>query len=205
MHEQLQMTVRPVGDTPTDEVLAVAAVLALEWAAPYVDVTIGGKGTYIVEPDINAVAGLLRLKPERAERMRLAGRAALQVGDSEIHLVENNEGDWNLTEELDSWWATGVALEAASFTASTPVGHAIAEILNFSRTDDQRAVELLENSQGWALEQTDRLISQIATENPRRIADLLVSLSADLDIVNDTHALLRARYQADIELMGRNR
>ncbi len=205
MHERLQITVHPVGDMPTDGVLAVAAVLALEWAAPYADVTLGGKGPCIVEPDINAVAGLLRLKPERAERMRLAGRAALQVGDSEIHLVENNEGDWNLREELDSWWATGVALEAASFTASTSVGHVLAEILNFSRTDDHRAVELLENSQRWALEQTDQLISQIATENPRRIADLLASLSGDLDIVNDTHAVLRGRYQADIEVMGRNR
>ena len=44
MHERLQITVHPVGDMPTDGVLAVAAVLALEWAAPYADVTLGGKG-----------------------------------------------------------------------------------------------------------------------------------------------------------------
>ncbi|MEC9270219.1 MAG: hypothetical protein VYC75_06485, partial [Actinomycetota bacterium] len=186
-------------------VLAVAAVLALEWAAPYADVSLGDEGHCLVEPDITAVAGLLRLGPERAERLRLAGRSALQIQESEIHLVETSEGTWGLTEELDPWSAAGLALEAATFVASTPVGHALSEILNITRMDDHRAVELLQNSQTWASEQIDQVIRQIATENPRRVADLLASLSTEVEALSDTHSVLKARYQADIELMERNR
>ncbi|MEC8921335.1 MAG: hypothetical protein VX558_01740, partial [Actinomycetota bacterium] len=65
------------------------------------------------------------------------------------------------------------------------------------------AVELLHDSQGWALKQVAQVIGQIATENPRRIANLLASLSAEVETLSDTHAVLRARYQADIELMQR--
>ena len=204
MRDWLQIAVRPAGDTPTDGVLAVAAVLALEWAAPYADVSLGDEGHCLVEPDIIAVAGLLRLGPERVERLRLAGRSALQIQESEIHLVETSEGTWGLTEELDPWSAAGLALEAATFAASTPVGHALAEILNISTVSDQHAVELLHDSQGWASKQVAQVIGQIATENPRRIANLLASLSAEVETLSDTHAVLRARYQADIELMQRN-
>ena len=205
MHERLQIAVRPVDDKPTNGVLAVAAVLALEWAAPYADFTLGDDGLCVVDPDSDAVGGLLRLSSERAERLRLAGRAALQIDDSDIHLTENHEGDWDLAAELDSWSAAGIVLEASSFTASTPVGRALADILNISRIDDQRCVDVLDTAQSWAVKQLDQVVSQLAAQNPRRITDLLASLSGDLDTLSDTHSVLRARYQADIELMGRNR
>ena len=205
MRDRLQIVVRPLSDAPTDAVLAAAAVLALEWAAPYVDVSIGDEGPCVIEPDINAAAGLLRLPPEKAERLRLAARAALQIQEPEIVLVETSEGGWGFAEELDPWSAAGLALEAATFVASTPVGHALSEILNITRMDDHRAVELLQNAQTWASKQIDQVISQIASENPRRLADLLASLSTEVDMLSDTHSVLRARYQADIELIGRDR
>ena len=205
MHDGLQIVVRPLSDAPTDGVLAAAAVLALEFAAPYADVSIGDKGPCVIEPDINAAAGLLRLPSEKAERLRLAARAALQIREAEIRLVESGEGDWGFAEELDSWSAVGLALEAATLVSSTPVGHALSEILNITRMDDHRAVELVHNSQTWASKQIDQVISQIASENPRRVADLLASLSTEVEALSDAHSVLRARYQADIELMGRNR
>ena len=205
MRDRLQIVVRSLSNAPTDAVLAAAAVLALEWAAPYVDVSLGDEGPCVIEPNVNAAAGILRLRSEKEERLRLAARAALQIRDSEIHLVETSEGDWGFAEELDPWSAAGLALEAATFVASTPVGHALSEILNITRMDDHRAVELLQNSQTWASEQIDQVIRQIATENPRRVADLLASLSTEVEALSDTHSVLKARYQADIELMERNR
>ncbi|MEC8829147.1 MAG: hypothetical protein VX832_10095 [Actinomycetota bacterium] len=103
------------------------------------------------------------------------------------------------------WSAVGLALEAATLVSSTPVGHALSEILNITRMDDHRAVELVHNSQTWASKQIDQVISQLASANPRRVANLLASLSTEVEALSDTHSVLRARYQADIELIGRNR
>ena len=44
MTDQLDIVVTPTDDHPTAQVLAIGALLALEWAAPYVNVTIGHVG-----------------------------------------------------------------------------------------------------------------------------------------------------------------
>ena len=73
MNDQLQIVVRPHDDQPTNQVLAVGALLALQWAAPYARTTIGSDGQFVTEPEIDAVGGLLRLDSERTERLRLRG------------------------------------------------------------------------------------------------------------------------------------
>ena len=202
MDDQLQIVVRPHDEHPTNQVLAVGAVLALQWAAPYVHTTMGSDGQFVTEPEIEAVGGLLRLDPERTERLRTAGRDAVRDGESEIHIVEDQKGNWNIPTQIDSWWATGVALAATSFTATTPTGIAIAETLAVPNRNEQQAIELLERSQDWALQQIDEALRAIADRNPRLLANLLLSLSAKVETLTDTHALLRARYQADIETIG---
>ncbi len=202
MDDQLQIVIRPHDDQPTNQVLAVGAVLALRWAAPYVHTTMGSDGQFVNEPEIEAVGGLLRLDPERTERLRAAGRDAVWDGESEIHIVEDEKGSWNIPTQIDSWWATGVALAATSFTATTPTGIAIAETLAVPNRNEQQAIELLERSQDWALQQIDEALRAIADRNPRLLANLLLSLSAKVETLTDTHALLRARYQADIETIG---
>ena len=79
---------------------------------------------------------------------------------------------------------------------------AIAETLAISNRSEQRAIELLEHSQTWALQQVDELLRVTADRNPRLLANLLLSLNAKVETLTDTHALLRARYQADIEIIG---
>ncbi|HAX06031.1 MAG TPA: hypothetical protein DCX77_10170, partial [Acidimicrobiaceae bacterium] len=96
MNEQLRIIVNPVDSQPTSQVLAVAAVLALEWAAPYVHSVIGVDGQFVIRPEIDAAGGLLRLDAERSERLRLAGRDAVSEDESEIHIVEDDKGDWNI-------------------------------------------------------------------------------------------------------------
>jgi hypothetical protein len=162
----------------------------------------GSDGQFVTEPEIEAVGGLLRLDPERTERLRAAGRDAVWDGESEIHIVEDEKGSWNIPTQIDSWWATGVALAATSFTATTPTGIAIAETLAVPNRNEQQAIELLERSQDWALQQIDEALRAIADRNPRLLANLLLSLSAKVETLTDTHALLRARYQADIETIG---
>jgi len=200
--DQLQIVIRPHDDQPTNQVLAVGAVLALQWAAPYVHTTMGSDGQFVTEPEIEAIGGLLRLDPERTERLRAAGREVVHDGESEIHIVEDQQGNWNIPTQIDRWWATGVALAATSFTAATPTGIAIAETLAISNRDEQRAIELLEHSQDWALQQIDEALRVIADHNPRLLANVLLSLSTKVETLTDTHALLRARYQADIETIG---
>ena len=202
MNDQLQIVVRPHDDQPTNQVLAVGALLALQWAAPYARTTIGSDGQFVTEPEIDAVGGLLRLDSERTERLRASGREVAHDGESEIHLIEDHKGSWNVPAHIDSWWATGVAIAATSFTATTPTGMAIAETLAISNRSEQRAIELLEHSQTWALQQVDELLRVTADRNPRLLANLLLSLSAKVETLTDTHALLRARYQADIEIIG---
>jgi len=202
--DQLQIVVRPHDEHPTNQVLAVGAVLALQWAAPYVHTTMGSGGQFVTEPEIEAVGGLLRLDPERTERLRAAGRDAVQDDESEIHIVEDQKGNWNIPTQIDSWWATGVALAATSFTATTATGIAIAETLAVPNRNEQRAIELLEHSQDWALQQIDEALRAIADRDPRLIANLLLSLSAKVETLTDTHAVLRARYQADIETIGQH-
>ena len=68
MNDQLQIVVRPHDDQPTNQVLAVGALLALQWAAPYARTTIGNDGQFVTETEIDAVGGLLRLDSERTER-----------------------------------------------------------------------------------------------------------------------------------------
>ena len=204
MDDQLQIVIRPHDDQPTNQVLAVGAVLALQWAAPYVHTTMGNDGQFVTEPEIEAVGGLLRLDPERTERLRAAGRDAVQDDESEIHIVEDQKGNWNIPTQIDSWWATGVALAATSFTATTATGIAIAETLAVPNRNEQRAIELLEHSQDWALQQIDEALRAIADRDPRLIANLLLSLSAKVETLTDTHAVLRARYQADIETIGQH-
>ena len=202
MNDQLQIVIRPHDDQPTNQVLAVGALLALQWAAPYALTTIGSDGQFVTEPEIDAVGGLLRLDSERTERLRASGREVAQDDGSEIHLIEDQKGSWNVPARIDSWWATGVAIAATSFPATTPTGMAIAETLAISNRSEQRAIELLEHSQTWALQQVDELLRVTADRNPRLLANLLLSLSAKVETLTDTHALLRARYQADIEIIG---
>lgn len=204
MNDQMQIVVRSTDDQTSNQVLVVAAVLALEWAAPYANITIGQHGEVIVDPKIEAIGGLLRLSPERTERLRASGRDAIHGDDTEIHILENDEGSWGVHGELNTWWATGLALAASSFTARTPVGHALAETLSITRRDDNRAVELLEESQHWALTQIDAAISTFAKNNPRRLGNLLLSATTEVEAVAEAHALLRSRYQADIEKIGRD-
>ena len=59
-----------------------------------------------------------------------------------------------------------------------------------------------DSSQTWALQEVDELLRVTAERNPRLLANLLLSLSAKVETLTDTHALLRARYQADIEIIG---
>ena len=204
MNDQIQIVVRPTDDQASNQVLVVAAVLALEWAAPYANIAIGQHGEVVVDPKIEAIGGLLRLSPERTERLRASGRDAIDGGNTEIHIIENDEGSWSVDGELDTWWATGLALAASSFDATTPVGHALAETLSITRRDDTRAVELLEESQKWALTQIDVAISTFAKNNPRRLGNLLLSATTEVEAVAEAHALLRSRYQADIEKIGRD-
>ncbi|HAF69402.1 MAG TPA: hypothetical protein DCL16_09800 [Acidimicrobiaceae bacterium] len=202
MNEQLRIIVNPVDSQPTSQVLAVAAVLALEWAAPYVHSVIGVDGQFVIRPEIDAAGGLLRLDAERSERLRLAGRDAVSEDESEIHIVEDDKGDWNIPTRLDSWWATGAALSATAFVGTTATGVAIAEILAISNRTEQRCIELLEKSQQWAMRQIDDLLRITADENPRLLADLMSSLSSQAEALAEAHALLRGRYQADIETIS---
>ncbi len=202
MNEQLRIIVNPVDAQPTSQVLAVAAVLALEWAAPYVHSVIGVDGQFVIRPEIDAAGGLLRLDAERSERLRLAGRDAVSEDESEIHIVEDDKGDWNIPTRLDSWWATGAALSATAFVGTTATGVAIAEILAISNRTEQRCIELLEKSQQWAMRQIDDLLRITADENPRLLADLMSSLSSQAEALAEAHALLRGRYQADIETIS---
>ena len=57
MNDQIQIVVRPTDDQASNQVLAVAAVLALEWAAPYTSITIGDHGEVVVDPKIEAIEG----------------------------------------------------------------------------------------------------------------------------------------------------
>tara|TARA_B100000579_G_scaffold427273_1_gene435674 strand:+ start:1625 stop:2242 length:618 start_codon:yes stop_codon:yes gene_type:complete len=202
VNEQLRIIVNPVDAQPTSQVLAVAAVLALEWAAPYVHSVIGVDGQFVIRPEIDAAGGLLRLDAERSERLRLAGRDAVSEDESEIHIVEDDKGDWNIPTRLDSWWATGAALSATAFVGTTATGVAIAEILAISNRTEQRCIELLEKSQQWAMRQIDDLLRITADENPRLLADLMSSLSSQAEALAEAHALLRGRYQADIETIS---
>ena len=202
MNEQLRIIVNPVDAQPTSQVLAVAAVLALEWAAPYVHSVIGVDGQFVIRPEIDAAGGLLRLDAERSERLRLAGRDAVSEDESEIHIVEDDKGGWNIPTRLDSWWATGAALSATAFVGTTATGVAIAEILAISNRTEQRCIELLEKSQQWAMRQIDDLLRITADENPRLLADLMSSLSSQAEALAEAHALLRGRYQADIETIS---
>ena len=202
MNEQLRIIVNPVDSQPTSQVLAVAAVLALEWAAPYVHSVIGVDGQFVIRPEIDAAGGLLRLDAERSERLRLAGRDAVSEDESEIHIVEDDKGDWNIPTRLDSWWATGAALSATAFVGTTATGVAIAETLAISNRTEQRCIELLEKSQQWAMRQIDDLLRITADENPRLLADLMSSLSSQAEALAEAHALLRGRYQADIETIS---
>ncbi len=202
MNEQLRIIVNPVDSQPTSQVLAVAAVLALEWAAPYVHSVIGVDGQFVIRPEIDAAGGLLRLDAERSERLRLAGRDAVSEDESEIHIVEDDKGGWNIPTRLDSWWATGAALSATAFVGTTATGVAIAEILAISNRTEQRCIELLEKSQQWAMRQIDDLLRITADENPRLLADLMSSLSSQAEALAEAHALLRGRYQADIETIS---
>ena len=202
MNEQLRIIVNPVDSQPTSQVLAVAAVLALEWAAPYVHSVIGVDGQFVIRPEIDAAGGLLRLDAERSERLRLAGRDAVSEDESEIHIVEDDKGGWNIPTRLDSWWATGAALSATAFVGTTATGVAIAETLAISNRTEQRCIELLEKSQQWAMRQIDDLLRITADENPRLLADLMSSLSSQAEALAEAHALLRGRYQADIETIS---
>tara|TARA_Y100000768_G_scaffold122544_1_gene90638 strand:- start:4298 stop:4894 length:597 start_codon:yes stop_codon:yes gene_type:complete len=194
--------INPVGHQPTSQVVAVAAALALEWAAPYVTSVIGEDGPFVIQPEDDAVGGLLRLDPERSERLQLAGRDALSEGESQICIAEDDEGNWNIPDRLDSWWATGVALSATEFVGTTATGIAIAETLAISNRTEQRCIELLEKSQRWAMKQIDEVLRATANSNPRILADILLSLSSEVETLADTHAILRARYQADIDTIS---
>lgn len=202
MNKRLRIVINPTETQPTSQALAVAAVLALEWAAPYVNSVIGNDGQFVIQPDLDAVGGLLRLDPERSERLKLAGRDAITEGESEIRIFEDDKGNWNVPDQLDSWWATGVALAATEFVGVTATGIALAETLAISNRSEQRSIELLEKSQRWALEQIDDLLRVTAANNPRVLADLLLSLSSEVETLADTHAILRARYQMDIETIS---
>ncbi len=202
MDERLRIVINPVGHQPTSQVVAVAAALALEWAAPYVTSVIGEDGPFVIQPEDDAVGGLLRLDPERSERLQLAGRDALSEGESQICIAEDDEGNWNIPDRLDSWWATGVALSATEFVGTTATGIAIAETLAISNRTEQRCIELLEKSQRWAMKQIDEVLRATANSNPRILADILLSLSSEVETLADTHAILRARYQADIDTIS---
>lgn len=202
MNDQLRIVVNPAGHQPTSQVLAVAAVLALEWAAPYVSSTIGNNGPYVIRPQVEAVGGLLRLDPERSERLQLAGRSALSDGESQIRIAEDGDGNWNIPDQIDNWWIVGIALSATEFVATTTSGTAIAETLAINNRTEQRCIELLEISQQWAMKQIDDLLRTTAISNPRLLGNLLLSLSAEVETLADTHANLRARYQADIETIS---
>lgn len=202
MNDELRIVVNPVGHQPTSQVLAVAAVLALEWAAPYVNSVIGDNGPFVIQPQVEAVGGLLRLDPERSERLQLAGRSALSEGESEIRIAEDDEGNWNIPDQIDNWWVAGLALSATEFVASTANGIAIAETLAIGNRTDQRCIDLLEKSQQWAMKQIDDLVRATADSNPRLLGNLLLSLSSEVETLADTHANLRARYQADIETIS---
>ena len=202
MNKRLRIVINPTETQPTSQALAVAAVLALEWAAPYVNSVIGNDGQFVIQPDLDAIGGLLRLDPERSERLKLAGRDAITEGESEIRIFEDDKGNWNVPDQLDSWWATGVALAATEFVGVTVTGIALAETLAISNRSEQRSIELLEKSQRWALEQIDDLLRVTAANHPRVLADLLLSLSSEVETLADTHAILRARYQTDIETIS---
>ena len=91
---------------------------------------------------------------------------------------------------------------ATEFVGTTATGIAIAETLAISDRTEQRCIELLEKSQRWAMEQIDDLLRATATSNPRILADILLSLSSEVETLADTHAILRARYQADIDTIS---
>ncbi|MCH2628677.1 MAG: hypothetical protein MKZ75_11465 [Acidimicrobiales bacterium] len=201
MTDQLDIVVTPTDDHPTAQVLAIGALLALEWAAPYVNVTIGHNGFSLCEPSPDAVGGLLRLSADRKERLEVAARSATQSGEKEIQITENNDGDWNLPTQLDPWTATGLFLAASTFTPSTSTGAALEKLLDVSNREDPQTIELLELSQDWALKQIDRVIQTVASRKPRQIANMLQSATTELEALTHTHELLRSRYQSDIEIM----
>ena len=204
MTDQLEIVVTPADDHPTSQVLAIGALLALEWAAPYVNVTIGNNGDTVCEPSPDAVGGLLRLSSDRKKRLGAAARSATHNEETEIHLTESDDG-WNLSTELDPWTATGLFLAANTFTPSTNPGAALEKLRDVLKREDPQTIELLELSQDWALKQIDRVIQNIASRSPRRIANMLQSATTELETLSHTHELLRSRYQSDIEIMDLER
>ncbi|MBG02006.1 MAG: hypothetical protein CL470_07030 [Acidimicrobiaceae bacterium] len=202
MPDQLEIVIVPIDDHPTAQVLAIGALLALEWAAPYADITIGSDGLSVCEPSPQVAGGLLRLSSDRKERLGIAARSATHSGETKIHLVENDDGDWNLSTKLDPWTATGLFFAASTFTPATTAGAALQRILDVPKREDPRTIELLELSQDWALQQIDHMIQDVASRSPRRIANTLQSATAELEALTHTHELLRSRYQADIEIMN---
>lgn len=201
MTNQLEIVVTPTGDHPTAQVLATATLLALEWAAPYANVTIGHNGVSACEPSPEAVGGLLRLSSDRKERLEVAARSAIQSEETEIQITESSDGGWNLPTQLDPWTATGLFLAASTFTPSTSAGVALKKILDVTKRENPQTIELLELSQDWALKQIDRAIQTVASRQPRQIANMLQSATTELEALTHTHELLRSRYQSDIEIM----
>ena len=201
MTNQLEIVVTPTGDYPTAQVLATATLLALEWAAPYANVTIGHNGVSACEPSPEAVGGLLRLSSDRKERLEVAARSAIQSEETEIQITESSDGGWNLPAQLDPWTATGLFLAASTFTPSTSAGAALKKILDVTKRENPQTIELLELSQDWALKQIDRAIQTVASRQPRQIANMLQSATTELEALTHTHELLRSRYQSDIEIM----
>ncbi len=201
MTNQLEIVVTPTGDHPTAQVIATATLLALEWAAPYANVTIGYNGVSACEPSPEAVGGLLRLSSDRKERLEVAARSAIQSEETEIQITESSDGGWNLPTQLDPWTATGLFLAASTFTPSTSAGAALKKILDVTKRENPQTIELLELSQDWALKQIDRAIQTVAARQPRQIANMLHSATTELEALTHTHELLRSRYQSDIEIM----
>ena len=204
MADQPKIAVQTPAPNQTSQVLAVAGALALEWAAPFAQITVGGDAEFIVQPHVECIGGLFRLDAERKARLLDAGIQATHEEASARNIVEAADGSWNLASATDPWSSAGLAIGAASFSASSPAGKRLAEALVITEPDSPDAVDLLEQSQSWALREIEKIVAEMGKQQPRRLLNLLLEAVATAENLADSYSILRARYKRDIEIMSEN-
>jgi len=93
---------------------------------------------------------------------------------------------------------------ATSFSASSPAGKRLAEALVITEPDSPDAVDLLEQSQSWALREIEKIVAEMGKQQSRRLLNLLLEAVATAENLADSYSILRARYKRDIEIMSEN-
>ena len=137
-------------------------------------------------------------------RDRDAGIQATHEEAKACIIVEAADGSWNLASATDPWSSAGLAMGATSFSASSPAGKRLAEALVITEPDSPDAVDLLEQSQSWALREIEKIVAEMGKQQSRRLLNLLLEAVATAENLADSYSILRARYKRDIEIMSEN-